>query len=564
LRPRTFRRFVLVPIFFAALAVVAFAIAPVQAAQPPQANPAWGDITSVVAGPGLTGGATDGDATLAAAFGGNGSANTVARSDHNHDDRYLRLIGGTLSGNLSAPTFTSTAPNGTAPFQVASGTVVTNFNADKLDGHDASEFALASQVGGNFDNRYLQLAGGALTGDLTLAMGDLSLLGANAVVVAPRFRSTVADGTAPFQVASSTLVSNLNADLLDGHHASDFAPATINFDDRYAPIGLNFDDRYAPIGLNFDDRYAPIGLNFDDRYAPIGINFDDRYLQLTGGTLSGNLSAPQVASTAPDGTAPFQVGSQTVVANLNADRLDGHDASDFALASQVGGSGDVALLGADNAFSGSNTFNGATTFGGSLNLATGGASFGLQPFYTNASAYSLRLIDTHAGATRFVIDQNGRVGIGTTSPGFPLHVVGDIRASNLNLGTAVLGPLLFDMPSSSDRTFSVTNSGTGTGNLSVEGTVSAAGISVATGNGSARAGNDAIASGATSRTVSTTAVGAASLIFVTADASRAGCAPVTDPLYVGSRSAGASFSVVVAGPAPAAGQTYCFNWWVVN
>jgi hypothetical protein len=97
-------------------AAVAFVASPVIASPPPQANNAWGDITSVVAGPGLTGGATEGDATLAVVFGGNGTANTAARSDHNHDDRYLRLIGGTLSGSLTAPQFVSSAAQGTAEY----------------------------------------------------------------------------------------------------------------------------------------------------------------------------------------------------------------------------------------------------------------------------------------------------------------------------------------------------------------------------------------------------------------------------------------------------------------
>ena len=43
---------------------------------------------------------------------------------------------------------------------------------------------------------------------------------------AQTFRSTVETGTAPLVVASSTLVSNLNADRLDGKHASDFATAS--------------------------------------------------------------------------------------------------------------------------------------------------------------------------------------------------------------------------------------------------------------------------------------------------------------------------------------------------
>lgn len=45
-------------------------------------------------------------------------------------------------------------------------------------------------------------------------------------IITPTLHSTAATGTSPLTVASTTLVSNLNADLLDGNHASAFYLAT--------------------------------------------------------------------------------------------------------------------------------------------------------------------------------------------------------------------------------------------------------------------------------------------------------------------------------------------------
>jgi hypothetical protein len=94
----------------------------------------------------------------------------------------------------------STLATGTAPLQVASTTVVANLNADLLDGLEATAF--------------LQPDGSVpLTADWDAGAFEIR---------AETFESDVATGTAPLVIASTTLVSNLNADLLDGIEAAEF------------------------------------------------------------------------------------------------------------------------------------------------------------------------------------------------------------------------------------------------------------------------------------------------------------------------------------------------------
>jgi len=161
---------------------------------------------------------------------------------------------------IRALTFQSDQVTGTAPFIVASTTVVTNLNADTLDGISSGAFLLAD---------------GTIPLSANWDVGAFKVTGT-------QFESDIITGTAPFVVASTTVVTNLNADTLDGISSGAFLLA--------------------------------------DGTIPLTASWDVGAFSLTALTYTSD----QVT-----GTAPFTVASTTVVTNLNADTLDGISSAAF-------------------------------------------------------------------------------------------------------------------------------------------------------------------------------------------------------------------------------------------
>lgn len=139
---------------------------------------------------------------------GNFSASNITAALTGTASGNLPLTGGTLTGNVSAPSFTSTIATGTAPLTVASTTNVPNLNASLLNDLPSAVTAaintiVARDAAGNINAN--RINGSSINN------GVINGVTVNNSVSATTLTSTVATGTAPLTVTSTTPVANLTA-----------------------------------------------------------------------------------------------------------------------------------------------------------------------------------------------------------------------------------------------------------------------------------------------------------------------------------------------------------------
>lgn len=148
------------------------------------------------------------------------------------DGRWVKKTGDTMTG-----TFTSASTSGSIVFKGVENCDITNIYKDNgvIRNDDGGLTSIRNGLRFNWYDTYWYI--GNLRGSSTESAGFGVVDHNNKLVLrvtpndvrAPRFMSTVATGTAPFMVSSTTQVSNLNADLLDGYHAFGTSNALIKY-----------------------------------------------------------------------------------------------------------------------------------------------------------------------------------------------------------------------------------------------------------------------------------------------------------------------------------------------
>jgi len=205
------------------------------------------------------------------------------------------------------------------------------------------------------------------------AIDQLQIDGSTSVT--GQIKSTLATGTAPFSVSSTTAVTNLNVDLLDGQEGSyylDAANFTGTLPNNFITLGTQTTGNYVATAAGTTNEIEVTGSGSETSAVTIGLpddvvitssltvngsnvltdsdtgsgnaldadtvdgiqgasllrsdtsdNYTSGTLTFNSGTTVGFASGATVNFDNTTGTAPFTVDSTTVVTNLNADLLDG-------------------------------------------------------------------------------------------------------------------------------------------------------------------------------------------------------------------------------------------------
>jgi hypothetical protein len=224
--------------------------------------------------------------------------------------------------------------------------------------------------------------------------------------------------------SSSTICTNINADLLDGHHATDFLTSAFNGGTITNPLTIMSTSE--PL-LTLNHTNAGI-LFYNDvnlyRTTKSGLNV----LETDFGFIASYINTNQITLNANSGTIPIGVLSTTLCNNLNADYLDGYHASVFLKTSDTITHNTISDW--NTATSGFLTNGGDIIVNSVMATTAGGA--GLKVGLSNGTTYGALSYDN---LYTYVVAY-GRDMILATDSGKKVHVSRDLEVfGNINADT---------------------------------------------------------------------------------------------------------------------------------
>ena len=219
--------------------------------------------------------------------------------------------------------------------------------------------------------------------------GTLTSLGVSGTATASRFVSNVATGTAPFTVSSTTKVTNLNADLLNGY-ATDVAAtaSTVAIRDTGGNIAANYFVGNGALltGLNIGttsqitNGSSNVSVPSSGGNVNISINgvantivASSTGLNVTGNVVAGNISATNITGSLTTAAQPYittigTLSSLNVTGNINGANLTGNHYGSGAALTNLPAANVTGTVG----FANYATYSGVVTIAAQPNITSTG------------------------------------------------------------------------------------------------------------------------------------------------------------------------------------------------